>query len=153
MKVLNLQCPHAHSFEGWFASEEDFQNQLARQLIGCPVCGDTAVVKLPSAPRLNLGSAEPPPSTAGSPPGAAPTPDSIHAAMQAAWMRMVRRALANTEDVGERFTEEARRMHYGEAEERSIRGQATLEQAEELLDEGIALVPLPLPDGFKNTLQ
>jgi hypothetical protein len=75
------------------------------------------------------------------------------AAMQAAWLQMVRRVVASTEDVGERFAEEARRMHYGEAAERGIRGQASIEQTEELLDEGIAVLPLPLPPGFKDTLQ
>jgi len=73
--------------------------------------------------------------------------------MQAAWMHMVRQVMASTEDVGERFADEARRIHYGEAEERGIRGQATSEQAEELLDEGIAVVALPVPPGFKSTLQ
>lgn len=75
------------------------------------------------------------------------------AALQAAWMHMVRRVMASTEDVGERFAEEARKMHYGESEERGIRGQATPAQTEELLDEGIAVMPLPIPAGFKNTLQ
>jgi hypothetical protein len=55
MKVLDLQCAHLHTFEGWFASEDDFQDQLVRGLVSCPVCNDTAVVKLLSAPRLNLG--------------------------------------------------------------------------------------------------
>ena len=64
-----------------------------------------------------------------------------------------RRVMASTEDVGERFAEEARKMHYGESEERGIRGQATPAQTEELLDEGIAVMPLPIPAGFKNTLQ
>ena len=61
MKVLNLQCAHAHVFEGWFGSEEDFQGQLERGLVECPICGDTGVQKLPSAPRLNLGASEPAP--------------------------------------------------------------------------------------------
>ena len=74
-------------------------------------------------------------------------------ALQAAWLHMVRRVMANTEDVGQRFAEEARRMHYGESEARGIRGQATAEQTEALLDEGIAVMPLPVPDGFKDTLQ
>jgi len=68
-------------------------------------------------------------------------------------MHVVRRVMAQTEDVGQRFAEEARRMHYGEAEERAIRGQATPAQTEELLEEGIAVMPLPLPPGFKGTLQ
>lgn len=68
-------------------------------------------------------------------------------------MRAVREVIAKTEDVGERFAEEARKMHYGEAEERGIRGQATPEQTEALLDEGIAVMPLPMPAALKETLQ
>jgi len=75
------------------------------------------------------------------------------AALQAAWMHLVRQVMARTEDVGERFAEEARRMHYGETEDRGIRGQATPAETEALLEEGIAVMPLPLPPGFKGTLQ
>ena len=133
MKVLDLQCAHGHGFEGWFSSEDDFQDQLARQLVACPMCGDTAVAKLPSAPRLNLSGAIPASAEsqgAGTPVAALPP-----AALQAAWMHMVRR------------------IHYGETPERGIRGQATREQTEELMDEGIAVMALPLPDSLKNTLQ
>ncbi|WP_137896016.1 DUF1178 family protein [Ramlibacter sp. 2FC] len=150
MKVLNLQCVHQHGFEGWFASEDDFRSQLARQLVACPVCGDTAVAKLPSAPRLNLGA------TAGAAEVGAPAqaePDPKVAARQAAWLKMVRHVMANTEDVGEKFAEEARRIHYGETEERNIRGQASREDTEALLDEGIAVLPLPVPAGLKGPLQ
>ena len=145
MKVLNLQCTHAHAFEGWFASEDDFQGQLARSLVECPMCGDQAVQKLPSAPRLNLGAGKEEPKR-----DVVATPD---AAMQAAWMKMVRHVMANTEDVGERFAEEARRIHYGETEERGIRGQASTEEREALRDEGIDVQPLPIPAALKDTLQ
>ena len=160
MKVLNLHCAHGHGFEGWFASEDDFQDQLTRRLLECPLCGDSGVTKLPSAPRLNLSGAGSAPAAAEAQAGAgrsasdaAPVAAMPPAALQAAWMHMVRRVMASTEDVGERFADEARRIHYGEAEERGIRGQATREQAEELLDEGIAVVALPVPPGFKSTLQ
>lgn len=158
MKVLDLQCTQGHAFEGWFASEDDFQDQLARRLLECPLCGDSAVTKLPSAPRLNLGatSGESTPTKAKVGDGesaATPVAAMPPAALQAAWMHMVRRVMASTEDVGERFAEEARKMHYGETDERGIRGQATPEQTEELLEEGIAVMPLPLPPGFKGTLQ
>jgi hypothetical protein len=147
MKVLNLQCAHHHAFEGWFGSEDDFQAQLERGLVECPICGDTAVAKLPSAPRLNLG--------------AQPSPEAKQevanvanpAAMQAAWLKMVRHVMANTEDVGERFSEEARRIHYGESEERGIRGQASAEQTQELLEEGIGVLPLPIPKALKGPIQ
>lgn len=157
MKVLNLQCAQGHAFEGWFGSEADFQDQLGRQLVGCPLCGDTAVAKLPSAPRLNLGAAEPPARKAPPPAARAPEATPVAAlpaqALQAAWLQMVRRVVAQTEDVGARFAEEARRMHYGEVAERGIRGQATAEQTEALLEEGIAVMSLPLPDALKTTLQ
>lgn len=157
MKALNLQCAQGHAFEGWFGSEDDFQDQRARQLVSCPLCGDAEVAKMPSAPRLNLGAAknEMPATAGGEMPqgGSGPVAAVPAQAMQAAWMQMVRRVLAQTEDVGPRFAEEARRMHYGESAERGIRGQATREQTEELLEEGIAVMPLPLPDGLKGPLQ
>jgi hypothetical protein len=146
MKVLNLQCPHKHVFEGWFGSEDEFQGQLERGLVECPICGDTSIGKLPSAPRLNLGAAEP----------ATPKRDVMttsDTAMQAKWLQMVRHVLANTEDVGERFAEEARRIHYGESEERSIRGQASQEETEALLEEGIGVMPLPVPKALKGPVQ
>ena len=145
MKVLNLQCSARHDFEGWFASEDDFQAQLGRGLVECPMCGDTAVTKMLSAPRLNLGAAQP---QAKQEVMTAPEPN-----LQAAWLRMVRHVMANTEDVGERFTEEARKIHYGESEERGIRGQATRQQTQSLLEEGIGVLPLPIPKGLKEPLQ
>ncbi len=166
MKVLDLHCSLDHRFEGWFASEDDFQRQLARALVECPVCGDTDVRKALSAPRLNLGASEPA-RDAAAPAGHAQLHAQSHAAasstelatagtrdaMQAAWLRTMREVMARTEDVGERFAEEARRMHYGEAEERNIRGRATREQTAELLDEGIAVLPLPVPPSLKGPLQ
>ena len=160
MKVLDLHCAHAHSFEGWFSSEDDFQDQLARGLLECPLCGDKSITKLPSAPRLNLGGGggggggveddldEPAPSRSPSAVAALPP-----AALQAALLQVARQVMAQTEDVGERFAEEARRIHYGEADERPIRGQATRAQTEELLEEGIAVLPLPIPAGLKGPLQ
>lgn len=147
MKVLDLQCAHQHAFEGWFASEDDFQSQLTRGLVACPICNDTGIVKMLSAPRLNLGTVGVPaaqdvkPQAAGSP------------SVQAAWLKMVRHVMAHTEDVGDRFPEMARQMHYGETGERNIRGKATLEETEALLDEGIAVLPLPIPEALKEPLQ
>jgi len=145
MKVLNLQCTHGHGFEGWFASEDAFQDQLQRGLVECPLCGETEVRKMLSAPRLNLGAASPEPRQE-----VVTAPD---AALQAAWMKMARHVMANTEDVGERFAEEARRIHYGESEERGIRGQATRGETEALIEEGIGVLPLPLPKVLKGPLQ
>lgn len=154
MKVLNLQCSTGHGFEGWFGSEEDFQDQLQRGLLECPLCGDTSVVKLPSAPRLNLG-ATPPATDAARPSGktqlAAAAPPG--ADMQAAYLKLVRHVMANTEDVGERFADEARRIHEGESEERGIRGQASPQEVRELLEDGVPVMPLPIPKALKGPLQ
>ena len=154
MKVLDLRCAHAHGFEGWFASAEAFETQLAGGLVECPVCGDTAIVKLLSAPRLNLGNAKAPQEAAA--PAASSSGSSnvsTELSPEARWMRAVREVMAKTEDVGDRFADEARKMHYGEAQERGIRGQATPEQTEALLDEGIAVMALPMPAALKETLQ
>ena len=148
MKVLNLQCAHGHGFEGWFASNEAFDAQRADGLVECPVCGDTQVAKLLSAPRLNLGSGKAPEKEKASSP-ALPA----EASLEARWLRAVREVMASTEDVGDRFADEARKIHYGEAAERGIRGQATREQAEALIDEGISVMSLPVPAALKETLQ
>ncbi len=167
MKVLDLQCPASHVFEGWFGSEDDFQGQLARGLVECPVCGDKQVSKKLTAARLNLGAGRAQEAGAAlsgatsgaasgpaAPPAAAPAPaEGMPVALQAAWMKAVRHVMANTEDVGERFAQEARRIHYGESEERGIRGQASPEETRELLEEGIGVLPLPLPKGLKGPLQ
>lgn len=164
MKVFDLQCTAGHQFEGWFGSDADFTRQSQDELIACPLCGDTHVVKKLSAPRLNLGHAKRPVrasrDAAGThkPEGAAASATRAVAAvpareLQAAWLKMVRAVMAHTEDVGERFAEEARRMHYGEAEERGIRGQATLDETRALLEEGIEVAPLPIPENLKGKLQ
>ncbi len=150
MKVFDLHCPLDHVFEGWFASEEDFRSQLDRGLVECPMCGSKELRKGLSAPRLNLGAQ---PDT----PVPAPAPEEadhrkLHA-LQAAWLEVSRKIAAKTEDVGERFAEEALRMHKGEEPERPIRGQATPQQAMELLEEGVPVMPLALPKSSKETLQ
>ena len=155
MKVLDLRCSHGHGFEGWFASNEAFETQLSAGLVECPVCADTRIVKLLSAPRLNLGNARAPADATAPSVQASDAKAQLPAEMspEARWMRAVREVLAKTEDVGERFADEARKMHYGEAEERGIRGQATREQTEALLEEGIPVMPLPIPAALKETLQ
>jgi hypothetical protein len=146
VKVLDLQCSQLHVFEGWFASEDDFQSQLTRGLVSCPLCGDSVVTKKLSAPRLNL-------STSATPQEVAAANHSELAQLQSALLTMARHVVANTTDVGDRFPEEARKMHYGETEHRNIRGQATPEETEALIDEGIAVMPLPLPESIKEPLQ
>jgi hypothetical protein len=150
MKVIDLRCQSGHRFEGWFGSDDDFLDQNGRGLIECPLCADKVIVRLPSAPRLNLSGArevQPPAQTQS------PVPADESAALQARWLQVMRHVVANTEDVGERFAEEARRIHYGESQERAIRGQASAQEREALQEEGIEVHPLPLPAGFKDSLQ
>jgi hypothetical protein len=148
MKVLSLRCANGHGFEGWFASEDDFLAQNGGGRIECPLCADRVISRLPSAPRLNLSGArepEPAPRATPSPPAAAD--------LQALWLQAVRHAIENTDDVGERFAEEARRIHYGETEARGIRGQTTREEREALRDEGIEVMSLPMPAALKGPVQ
>ncbi|MDO8903014.1 DUF1178 family protein [Hydrogenophaga sp.] len=154
MKVLDLQCSRQHSFEGWFASERDFGDQLADGLVTCPMCGDAQVHKMLSAPRLNLGAAR-------EPEGSSPDPLQKQAVqargaqttLQTQMLMAMRHVLAHTEDVGERFADEARAMHQGEIDQRSIRGRASPEEALALIEEGIEVLPLPDLPPLKETLQ
>lgn len=162
MKVLDLRCSQQHDFEGWFGSEQDFASQQQRGLLTCPLCGHHVVHKLLSAPRLNLRAAHAP---AAASPTAAQTgqdPGSIAAiqepaapskAQQAQLLEAVRRLLAQTEDVGARFAQQALAMHQGETPHRNIRGQATAAQARELIEEGVEIVPVPMLPALKETLQ
>lgn len=168
MKVLSLQCAQGHRFEGWFGSEVDFQDQQTQGLLTCPLCSDSQVMKLPSAPRLNLhtnstrrddvpvsgraASCDLPPSERP-PSDGTDTAELPQAVVQAAWLRALREVFAHTEDVGRQFPEQALRMHHGEEAMRAIRGQATPQQARALLDEGVELLPLPMLPGLKETLQ
>ena len=129
MIILNLQCTEAHPFEGWFDSTDDFDRQVKSAMVACPMCGDTQVSRLPSGPRVKRAN------------------DVVEPGQQAItnMIRALSDLAQNSEDVAERFPEEARRMHYGEAEPRNIRGQASLTETRELLEEGIAVMPVPLP--------
>lgn len=151
MKVFDLVCELDHRFEGWFGSEQAFEEQGARNLIECPICGSRKVIRTPSAPRLNLSS-----QAERRPADAAPRADSMtpeQRQVQALWMRVAKHVLDHTEDVGERFAEEARRIHYDEAPSRGIRGKASAEEAQELADEGIEVMNLPLPNLDRGPLQ
>ncbi len=152
MKVLNLRCAHDHGFEGWFASEDDFLAQRQRSAIECPLCGDVGIARLPSAPRLNISGARAPHSLAEpvNPAASASPPDSPAAELRSMWIERVKEVLANTEDVGERFPEEARRIHYGETSHRGIRGQASAQERADLAEEGIEVMALPMPVGPKG---
>lgn len=143
MIVLDLSCEKQHRFEGWFASRDAFDTQSRSGLLECPVCGSQHVERLPSAPYVNVGAvpASTPAQSAQARPAAAASPPDAQAL--AAMRALLRMAAAATEDVGERFPDEARRIHYGDAEERAIRGKASGDEIVELLEEGIMVLPVP----------
>lgn len=143
-----LLCANDHAFEGWFRDGATFERQAVEAVISCPECGDTHVRKALMAPAVRRSGAREPslpaPATTSDPPAPAEAPPHVRAATMLALLRKVRAHVeANFENVGERFPEEARRIHYGEAEEREIFGRATPEEAKALHEEGIAVRPLP----------
>jgi hypothetical protein len=141
MIVFELICDEEHRFEGWFASAEEYERQEAASLLSCPVCASPGVRKLPSARIRKPGARAP-----GAPPQ--PKPPSVQpsaGAKEVTLASFVEHILANTEDVGRRFPEEARKIHYEETARRAIRGIATQDETRELVDEGIPVVPLPMP--------
>lgn len=154
MIVYDLQCgPGGHTFEGWFGSSEDFTRQQERGLVTCPHCGSHEVGKALMAPRLarkgnQLAAvpAAPAPSATAKPRPMASTPMPPEAvSLMHKLATMQAEALKTSRFVGDSFADDARAMHYGEREAETIHGQATLAEAKELLDEGIAVAPLPFP--------
>jgi hypothetical protein len=127
--VLDLVCGEGHRFEGWFTSVDAFNDQVRRQLVSCPQCESLAVERLPAAPHLARGRAAM--SERSIDVGAATLMDQLRAIAEA------------SEDVDDRFPEEARRIHYHEVQSRPIRGRATLDEAKELIEEGIPILPVP----------
>ena len=150
MKVLNLRCAHGHGFEGWFGSDDDFRDQTDRALVACPLCDDKTITRLPSAPRLNV-STQRGEASAPAAPAQAEMAQQVHA--QGRWLHQMREMINRTEDVGDRFPEEARRIHYGETQERGIRGRASRADAEALREEGIEVVSVLVPEPLKGTIQ
>ncbi len=145
MKVFNLACEHGHHFEGWFSAAKDFDSQSKSGLIECPMCSSKVVTKLLSAPRLNLSAHSEP---------TAVKQNALDAQdVSSLWLKMARHMIQNSEDVGERFADEARRIHYSEAPTRNIRGTASSEQASELAEEGIEVFAFPMPKALKEPLQ
>jgi hypothetical protein len=152
-----LACDKGHSFESWFQSSAAYDKQAKRKLIECPVCGSTKVEKAIMAPRLARKDKSTPITIPDEAPaqGAAPAETSAPVAMISPQEQEFRTKLkelrdhltANADNVGRKFADEARKMHYGEKEHRSIYGEASAEDAKELHEEGIAFHPLPvLPD-------
>ncbi len=140
MIVLNLTCENLHRFEGWFASSDEFAAQHTRGIVGCPVCGSHVITKLPSSPHVKRSAR----SDVTSDPAQAAV-EQLAQSGQMMLMALTKRLLESSEDVGERFSEEARRIHYDEAPDRNIRGIASAEERQALLDEGIMVLAIPVP--------
>jgi hypothetical protein len=175
MKVYNLACPLSHRFEGWFASEEDCLAQQGKGMLACPICDSTEISRMPSAPHIakSGSSKDTSTSTELTVASSAETDHAgvsgtlsgdvvaltgsdhsqLEAKVQAAFLKGMRELMGRSEDVGSSFAEEARKIHYKESPERSIRGQTTLDEAESLRDEGIEVLAMPMMPAFKNTLQ
>ncbi|ODT88757.1 DUF1178 family protein [Phenylobacterium sp. SCN 70-31] len=135
-----LTCDHDHAFEGWFGSSADYDDQQARGLLDCPVCGSKAVRKQIMAPAVR-GTKK----TGGEPPAA-----KMQAMMMEAAGRIRRHVEENFDDVGDAFAREARAIHEGKAEDRGIYGQASPQEVRELLEEGVSVAPLPPEPPKKN---
>jgi hypothetical protein len=142
MIVFDLACAQGHRFEGWFASGEEFARQSEARLVHCPVCEDAEVVRLPSA-RVRVGASNDEREVATTPEPAASAVQEMIAGFPAELVAKLREAVRGAENVGRRFPEEARKIHYEEAPARAIRGQASKEESAELEDEGIEFSSLP----------
>jgi hypothetical protein len=143
MIIFELSCVHGHRFEGWFASGDEFARQQERSLVVCPICDDAHVERLPSA-RVNTAKG----AARDNAPPAQPTEESDQTGSAAVGLpadaiTKLREIVRNTENVGLRFPEEARKMHYRETPPRAIRGQASRDEAQALTEEGIAFTSLP----------
>lgn len=144
MIVFDLVCePLGHRFEGWFASSDDFADQQARGLLSCPQCGSVLVGKAPMAPAVGRkGNSQAAPVPA--PVMSGPMPPEMQQVM-ARLAALQTEALRQSTWVGSAFAEQSREMHYGERDHETIHGQASVEEARALLEEGIAVMPLPFP--------
>jgi hypothetical protein len=144
MIVYDLECEHSHRFEGWFGSANDFDAQLTGKILSCPICNSGNVVRRPSASYVNTGAAEAPQRSRDKS-SSFSVPQQYANVSPEMVAKIVEHIVKNTEDVGNQFPEEARKIHYNEAPERHIRGTATTRDVESLREEGIEVVSLPVP--------
>ena len=149
MIVYDLECEHSHRFEGWFGSASDFDTQLESKLLLCPVCSSGTVVRRPSASYVNTGAVEKPRRKKEKSSSVSVPQQYVNISPEMV-AKVIEHIVKNTEDVGSKFPEEARRIHYNEAPERHIRGTASHNEIESLRDEGIEVVSLPLPPHLAN---
>ncbi|MEM1047609.1 MAG: DUF1178 family protein [Pseudomonadota bacterium] len=150
MILYTLECDRDHQFEAWFKSSEDFETQVKRGFVACPHCQSVQVGKALMAPAVSTSKQKSdPPTNPSAQDGGVPlaAPDPKMAELVDAMRRLKAQVTQNADYVGKDFAEEARKIHYGEVEERGIYGESTLQDAESLREEGIDVYPLPvLPD-------
>ncbi|MDN3645357.1 DUF1178 family protein [Pontixanthobacter aestiaquae] len=153
MIVFDLSCHNAHRFEGWFGSSDDFNSQQERGLVSCPHCGSGEIIKAPMAPAVSAKANRQAPEfvqpeldkpVPKAPITNGPLPPEISKAMKKL-AEVQAKALKDSKWVGKDFAEKSRAIHYGEDDKETIHGETTLEEAKDLLDEGIAVSPLPFP--------
>ncbi|WEX76779.1 DUF1178 family protein [Sinorhizobium numidicum] len=137
-----LSCDNGHAFEGWFSSSDDFDRQVDSHLVTCPTCSSASVSKQLMAPAVSTARKKEA--------RQALVMDQAQKETIAKLRELVKSIRENAEDVGERFPEEARKIHYGEADQRGLIGKATAEEAVALLEEGIEIAPLPVIPDDKN---
>jgi len=143
MIIFDLTCGHGHRFEGWFASVDDFERQAEAVMVRCPVCDDSSVVRVPSA-KVHVGRAtQDAPRVADEPEQQKATESESITGLPVELVQKLRDIVRNTENVGRRFPEEARKIHYEEVPPRPIRGQASKDDADALREEGIDFASLP----------
>ncbi|MDD9908875.1 MAG: DUF1178 family protein [Ahrensia sp.] len=136
---FSLVCDADHDFDGWFASSEEFEKQRKRGLIACTTCNSTKVSKSLMAPQISTGRQKDAMAVA--------SVDANRRELMAKMKELRETITSQSENVGTRFPEEVRKIHYGESEQRSIYGEAKRDEVESLLDEGVAIAPLPVvPD-------
>ena len=150
-----LRCARGHEFDSWFQSSAAYDSQHKRGLVTCPSCNSTEVDKAIMAPRIaRKGKSKPAPQ-----PAAAPAEDTSQTSLVmapqerelVAKLKELRdHVLKNADNVGTKFPDEARKMHYGDIEHRAIYGEATGEEARALIDEGVEVAPLPILPGDRN---
>ncbi|HEX9933537.1 MAG TPA: DUF1178 family protein [Allosphingosinicella sp.] len=144
MIIFDLKCaPQGHVFEGWFASTTGYEEQQARGLVSCPLCGSAEVAKAVMAPAVGAKANRT--AAAAAPPQPFPSDPETVKQMLAALAAEQKKILAASEHVGDRFADEARAVHLGEAEARAIHGRASRAEAESLIEEGVPIAALPFP--------
>jgi hypothetical protein len=151
----NLRCDRGHAFESWFQSSQAYESQEKRKLVGCPACGSAKVERAIMAPRIvskkkDRAEPAPAPSTEVTTPASTPLMMAQERELRAKLKELRDHIVKNADNVGERFPNEARKMHYGDIEHRPIYGEASPEEARSLIDEGVEVSPLPVLPEDRN---